>query len=243
MASRGKTVGGSCGERVFETPALSQTQISSYTVTGITRRWGWSFVFENSGWLTHFYPYIAKYSLGTPTMDIEFVLAQANSNGTPNGDITSLCTIAASTLLNSATDFRPSLPIVKQYLTGGVRYVIYTIYRNIITHDSTHYITFASCLDSGSCQGRLYGNIKVITNTNEGGWELTNDGHTLAYVDIKLNTIGAKLNDKPIYEGVLYIWNGSAWVPKPMEINDPGFTAHPVYACLDGSTWSLIQSF
>ena len=45
------------------------------------------------------------------------------------------------------------------------------------------------------------------------------------------------------YSGVLYIWDGANWTPRPMEINDPGFTAHPVYACITGGKWSLIQSF
>jgi hypothetical protein len=45
------------------------------------------------------------------------------------------------------------------------------------------------------------------------------------------------------YQGVVYIWDGASWVPKPVYENDPGFTEYPVYACLDGATWSLIQSF
>jgi hypothetical protein len=46
------------------------------------------------------------------------------------------------------------------------------------------------------------------------------------------------------YAGVLYIYNGSAWEPRPMLNYAPStFTARPLHACIDGSTWSLIQSF
>jgi hypothetical protein len=45
------------------------------------------------------------------------------------------------------------------------------------------------------------------------------------------------------YAGVLYIYNGSIWVPKPMANYAPSaFTSHPLYAYYNGQ-WNLIQSF
>jgi hypothetical protein len=44
------------------------------------------------------------------------------------------------------------------------------------------------------------------------------------------------------YEGVLYIYNGSIWVPKPMNNYAGTFHAHPVYAYYNAQ-WNLIQSF
>jgi hypothetical protein len=46
------------------------------------------------------------------------------------------------------------------------------------------------------------------------------------------------------YQGVLYIWNGSLWVPAPLKEYAPSaFTNRPTYACVTPGKWDLIQSF
>jgi len=43
------------------------------------------------------------------------------------------------------------------------------------------------------------------------------------------------------YEGILYIWTGTAWRPSPLAVQNGGMVARPV-RFYDGS-WKLTQSF
>jgi hypothetical protein len=43
------------------------------------------------------------------------------------------------------------------------------------------------------------------------------------------------------YQGVLNIWNGSTWEPRPEFIFQSPYTARPTYAYYNGQ-WNLIQS-
>jgi hypothetical protein len=45
-----------------------------------------------------------------------------------------------------------------------------------------------------------------------------------------------------VYNGVLYIWNGAAWVPKPEYTYQDPYTARPTWAYYNDQ-WNLIQSF
>jgi hypothetical protein len=49
-------------------------------------------------------------------------------------------------------------------------------------------------------------------------------------------------SDSYVYQGVLYIYNGSEWVPKPSYTYQNPYTARPTYAYYNGQ-WNLIQSF
>lgn len=49
--------------------------------------------------------------------------------------------------------------------------------------------------------------------------------------------------DSSTYNGKLYIYNGSAWVPKPLELYQPSaYSRKPLKAYYNGQ-WNLIQSF
>jgi hypothetical protein len=71
---------------------------------------------------------------------------------------------------------------------------------------------------------------------------VTKDGSKTVITKSSGKTVVAHLTESYTYNGVLYIWNGAAWVPKPEYTYQDPYTARPTWAYYDGQ-WNLIQSF
>ena len=45
-----------------------------------------------------------------------------------------------------------------------------------------------------------------------------------------------------VFAGVLYVWSGSAWIPRPLAVDNTGFITRPTWFW-EGTEWKLTQSF
>jgi len=71
---------------------------------------------------------------------------------------------------------------------------------------------------------------------------VTKDGSKTVVTKSSGKTVVLRLGESYVYNGVLYIWNGDAWVPKPEYTYQDPYTARPTWAYYNDQ-WNLIQSF
>ena len=88
---------------------------------------------------------------------------------------------------------------------------------------------------SVSTDGKYTDASSPFTSGNPG---ISKDGSNAALVDSWSSDTGAST-----YEGILYVWSGSAWIPRPLDVQNGGMVARPVWYSDDGATWKLAQSF